>query len=329
MSQEENKNNGIEEYIERYANDGSDKSQQPSQNQQPSQQPNQQQSFNNYGTGDDLGYLNVDMSLLPLASFYPEGTQIKIRAAKVKEIQDYSVIDDRNRIDVTDKMNQLLASCIKYIKPDKSIGSYKDVKDGDRLYLIFQIRELTFQTGPVLSKNVECDNCGHEFSIIYRTTSNSQYPKTLYSYDFPEKLKKYYSKSEKCMVFNINDITYRLAPPTIGIQESFFDYLRSKIQADQSKNPNVSQMKLLQFLLWDRNYISEEGIKEKEQEIKKMDMKTFQILNSAVEKMQFGLKEARQKCSHCGTEVHSQITFPQGASSIFIVPDFFEEYDRQ
>jgi hypothetical protein len=278
---------------------------------------------------NDNEFINVDMDSLPMKWFYKNGTQIKIRAARVEEIQAYSVVDNNNIIDIHEKMNQMLSSCTRFYYPDKSIGTYKDIKDGDRLFLIFQIRELTFQTGPALSKEVQCEHCNHEFSIIYRTTKNNQYPRTLYSHEFQEKLEKYYNKHLKCFSIKIDGVEYNLAPPTIGIQESFFTDIRKKVQINQKRKPNVAQMKLLQFLLWDRNYISEEGIKKRENEIKQMDMKTFQILNSAVDRMEFGLKELKQECPSCSGEVCSEITFPGGASNIFVVPDFFDEFDRQ
>lgn len=279
--------------------------------------------------GKDLEYINVDIHSLPLGIFYKDGTQIKIRAAKVEEVQAYSIVDDNNFVDITEKMNLLLSSCVRFINPDKSQGSYKDIKDGDRMYLIFQIRELTFQTGPALSKEVECEHCRHEFPIIYRTTSNSQYPKTLVNHKFPEKLSKYWNKNLKCFEFNINGVNYKMAPPTIGVQESFFEDIKKKVEENHKRNPNVSQMKLLQFLLWDRNYISAEGIKAKEDEIKKLNMETFQILNSAVDNMVFGMSELTQKCPNCGGEVHSEVTFPNGATSLFVIPDFFNKFDGE
>jgi hypothetical protein len=248
---------------------------------------------------------------------------------KVEEVQAFSIVDDKNYVDVTEKLNLILSSCVRFYHPDKNKGSYKDVKDGDRLYLIFQIRELTFQSGAALSKEVQCEECTKEFNVIYRTTSNPSHPKTLYPAEFPESLRKYWQKDEHCFKFEIDGATYKLAPPTIGIQESFFTDIRKKVEIDQKRNPNVSQMKLLQFMLWDRNSITEEGIKKWEDEIKNLDMRTFQILNAAVDKMEFGLTEIKQECHSCGAEVRSEITFPDGPSSLFIISNPFDEFDRQ
>lgn len=269
-------------------------------------------------------YMAIPLDLLPCGLFYKIGTKISIRAAKVQEVQAYSVVDDNNYLDITEKMNQMLSSCIKLTYPNGTLGSYKDIRDGDRLFLVFMIRELTFPGGKNLSKDVTCDSCGHEFKIELRSTSSDKVQKSFVNYEMPEKLVKFFDPQERVFLFNIDNVEYRLAPPTIGIQEIFFGDIKNKIQGE--KNPNVAFLKLASFMLHDRNKISEDGIKAKEQEFKRMDMKTFQILNQAVGQMLFGIKELKNICPSCGQEVHTDMSFPSGASNIFVIPDAFDEY---
>jgi len=278
-------------------------------------------------TPNSLEYLSVDLEQLPLGIFYQDGTQIKIRAAKVQEVQAYSVVDDQNFLDVTEKMNQLLSSCVKVTLPNGKQGSYKDIKDGDRLYVVFMIRELTFQKGSSLAKDVDCTHCSNEFSIPFRATSNGEFPKTFENHDMPESIEKYFNTEMKCFEFEINGNTYRMGPPNIGIQEIFYNDIKSKVQ--NSKNPNVSFLKIIPFLLWDRTDITEDGIKAKEAEFKKMDMYTFQVINQAVDKMKFGLKGLKMNCPECGGEVHTDMSFPNGASSLFVIPNFFDDFDQK
>lgn len=271
-----------------------------------------------------LEYLNVDIKMLPLGIFYKSGTQIKIRAASVEEIQNYSTVDDKNYIDVTEKMNQLLSSCVRIIHSNGSQGTYKDLKDGDRLFLIFMIRELTFQKGPSLAKDVTCEHCKHEFKIPFRATHGPEHQKSFELHEMPEKLNKFFNRELKCFEFNINGVTYKIAPPSIGIQEIFFEDIKGKVQSD--KSPNVSFLKIIPFTLWDRSKITPEGIKAKEDEFKRMDMYTFQFLNQAVEKLIFGVKGLKSTCPECGGEVHTDMTFPEGASSLFVIKDIFEDF---
>jgi hypothetical protein len=284
----------------------------------------EQHKNSNYNT---LEYLSVDLDELPLGIFYQYGTQIKIRAAKVHEVQSYSVVDDKNFLDVTEKMNQLLSSCVKVTLHNGQQGSYKDIKDGDRLYLVFMIRELTFQKGNSLAKEVNCPHCSNELSIPFRATSNSEYPKTFENHTMPERIEKYFNKEMRCFEFEINGSTYRMAPPNIGIQEIFYSDIKTKVQ--NQKTPNVSFLKIIPFLLWDRTTISEDGIKAKEEEFKKMDMYTFQVINQAVDKMEFGLKGIKMTCNECGGEVHSDMSFPNGASSLFVISSIFDNFDKK
>jgi len=269
-------------------------------------------------------YMVIPLEILPCGLFYKPGTKISIRAAKVQEVQAYSVVDDKNYLDITEKMNGILSSCVKYVYGNGMQGSYKDVRDGDRLFLIFMIRELTFPGGKNLTKDAVCENCGHEFKMELRATSSNKVQKTFVNYEMPEKLVKFFDKNERVFVFNIDGVDYKLAPPTIGIQEIFFGDIKNKIQID--KNPNVAFLKLASFLLHDRIKITEEGIKAKEQEFKNLSMKTFQILNHAVGQILFGIKEMKCDCPSCGLEVRTDMSFPSGASDIFVIPDAIDEY---
>jgi len=269
-------------------------------------------------------YLIIPLEILPCGIFYKVGTKISIRAARVQEIQNYSCVDDNNYLDITEKMNDILASCVRYIYANGMQGSYKDVRDGDRLFLIFMIRELTFPNGNNLSKEAVCA-CKHEFKIEFRATSSeNKGSKTFVNHEMPVKLEKYFDKIERVFIFNIDGAEYKLAPPTIGIQEIFFGDIKTKVLAE--KNPNVAFLKIASFLLHDRVKITDEGIKAKEQEFKKMDMKTFQVINQAVNLMQFGIKELKTICPSCGQEVRTDLSFPDGASSLFLPTEVLDQY---
>lgn len=319
-----NTNDQHEEYLRKFSTPANDESLSYPVN-------NGNDNVNNNNNDDDnisysssensLEYLNVELSMLPLGMFYKQGTKIKIRAAKVYEVQAYSVVDDKNILDVTEKMNQMLSSCIKFVLPNGKNGTYRDIKDGDRLFLIFMIRELTFQKGNSLSKEVTCENCKHEFPIPFRSTANPQYPKTFTFYQMPDKLKPFFNAELKCFEFPIDGVSYKMCPPTIGIQEIFYNDIRNKVQ--NKKTPNVSFLKIIPYLLWDKSTISEDGIKAKEQEFRSMKMDTFQFINQAVDKMLFGIEGLTINCPSCGEEVHSDMTFPEGASSLFVISDSF------
>ena len=87
----------------------------------------------------DLQFLSLDINELPCGEFYPVGTSLMVRAAQVREIQSYSMVDDNNFYDMVEKMNDMLQSCVRVKYSDGRMGTYLDIKDQDRIYLIFLI----------------------------------------------------------------------------------------------------------------------------------------------------------------------------------------------
>jgi hypothetical protein len=112
----------------------------------------------------DLQYFSFDVRDFPCGKFYPIGTMFMVRPAQVREIQAYSMVDDNNFYDIVEKMNDVLQSCVRVKYPDGKIGSYIEVKDQDRLFLVFLIRELTFQQGNSLTVNSKC-SCGEDVQM--------------------------------------------------------------------------------------------------------------------------------------------------------------------
>jgi hypothetical protein len=112
----------------------------------------------------DLQFFNFDAKELPCGEHYPTGTLIMVRPAQVREIQAYSMVDDNNFHDIVEKMNDVLQACIRIKYPDGNVSSYLEIKDQDRIYLIFLIRELTFQQGNMLTVTKRC-SCGNDVQI--------------------------------------------------------------------------------------------------------------------------------------------------------------------
>lgn len=268
----------------------------------------------------DLHYFNFDTKDFPCSLFYPAGTKIKIRAAQVKEIQAYSMVDDNNFYDIIEKMNDMLSSCIRVVFPDNKMGTYLDIKDPDRYFLIFVIRELTFQQGTNLVVNANCID-GQSIQIEFKR-ENFRF------FDVSDKIKDYYNPSLRCFSFEtINGQLYNLAPPTIGLQKSFTEYIIK--ENAEKKKPNLAFLKIIPFVLHDKNSISIDGIKSKLDEFEKIDNQSFQFLNSAVDKLTFGIKELVKRCPSCGEEVRSDMLFPNGPSAIFVVHDAFDQYIKK
>jgi len=268
----------------------------------------------------ELEYFHFDTKDLPLGVFYPDGTKVMVRPAKVKEIQAYSMVDDENFYDIVEKMNDMIASCVRVKYSDGSMGSYLDIKDGDRFYLIFLIRELTFQKGNGLFVKAKC-SCGETNEIELGR-------KSFHYHEMDSDIEPYFDRGEKVFYFETkNDDVFKIAPPNIGIQKSFTTHI---VDEYKEKNPpNMSFLKIIPFTLTDRNNISNEGIKKKLKDFQSFEMESFQFVNAAVNKMKFGIKQLKTVCKSCNTEVYTDMVFPRGASGIFVDDNSFDKFIKK
>jgi hypothetical protein len=270
-------------------------------------------------TVNQLQYFNYDIRELPCGMFYPTGTLFMVRPAQVREIQAYSMVDDNNFYDIVEKMNSMLQSCVRIKYPDGRIASYTEIKDQDRLFLVFLIRELTFQQGNDLSIKAICaDNT--EINVELKRQN-------FVFHEIDERLLKFYNPSSNSYRFTLkNGKEYEVTPPNIGLQKAFTDYIIK--ENNEKKSPNLSFLKIIPFMLPGKSHITYEGIKAKLKEFEEMDDISFQFLNSAIGKMTFGIKELRKVCE-CGQEVRTDMQFPNGASSVFVIHDAFEAYIKE
>ena len=319
MSNKNNKNEMSEEdYLKRHLNDieSSKKSNSFSTNSDiPFVQPQVEQN-----RVSDMQYFNFDTKELPCGQFYPTGTLFMVRPAQVKEIQAYSMVDDNNFYDIVEKMNDMMQACIRIKFPDGRIGSYLEIKDQDRLFLVFMIRELTFQQGNYLATKKSC-TCGTECSLELKRGNFDYHP-------IDDKLDKFFNLSTKSFFFRtVNGKEFELTPPNIGLQKAFAEYILK--ENNEKRTPNLAFLKIIPFMMNGRTTITYDGIKAKLKEFEEIDDISFQFLNAAVSKMTFGIKELKKNCSACGEEVRAEMQFPNGASGIFVVHDAFEAYIKE
>jgi len=307
-----------EDYLKKYISNDGGNNNQSLENIENYEKENTNTSKSGSRT-EDLQYLTFDINQLPCGKFYPMGTILTVRAAQVREIQAYSMVDDNNFYDVVEKMNDMLASCVRLKRPDGSFGTYLELKDQDRLFIIFLIRELTFQKGNSLEVKEKC-SCGEEVSMELKR-ENFKFHK------IEPSLEKFFDSSSQSFVFELkNGTVFNLTPPTIGIQKAFTEYIIE--ENNQKRKPDLSFLKIIPFLLDGRSSITNEGIKKKLQKYQQLSPNEFQFLNSAVDKLTFGIKNLSRECT-CGQEVHTEMSFPNGASGIFVIHDAFEKFIKE
>lgn len=268
----------------------------------------------------DLEFFSYDISFLPSSLFYPSGAALQIRASSVKEIQAYSMVDDTNYYDITEKMNYMLMSCVRIKYPNGVVGSYLELRDPDRYFVIFLIRELTFQNGSSLSTTVDCA-CGNpvQIELVHQNFR---------TFELNKRIAKFYDKNNRCFRFETKKGgIYYMSPPTIGVNKSLTEYIIKKNANKETLN--MSFLKIVPFLFYNKISVTEEEILAKEAEFKTMDIQEFQFINAAVDLITFGIEKLEKKCEVCGNEVRTDMVFPTGASGIFIDDDAFGRFIKE
>jgi hypothetical protein len=274
----------------------------------------------------DLGWINLPPSLLPSGGlFYPDGVQIAIRPAEVKEIRHFSTIDETDMLDIDAKLNLILERCCVIKFPQHGVVSYKEIKHEDRFFIIMTIRDLTFVRGEnmiILKPKTTCQtgDCPFQNGIELRTGVLSKYV-------IDEKLMSYYSKSERKFVLNITKLsrTVKLTVPSIGVIDAISTYVRNRIR--QGKDVDESFIKIAPHLYEDWRSLNENKLAELEETSNNWSKEEFSILFQVTDLLKIGTKlEVNLPCSKCGAqEVTAPISFPDGIRSLFLISDIFGE----
>ena len=263
-----------------------------------------------------LGYHAIPTISLPSGGmFYPEGTEISIRSAKVTEVRHFSTIDETNVLDIDDKLNQILESCIRITSANKRL-SYKDILEEDRFYIILSIRDLTF---PEPESNLKIDHTSkkgekHEIEI----------KKEFFQYfKIPAELDKYYDSERKSFMIETKSFgTIEMAPPAIGVMQKITAYIKEKQQKGQKVDQSILQ--IIPYLNKDWRGFSDRTIFEFEIELNGWSNKKYNLVYTLAEKMKIGV-QPNMLVQLGDEEEEVPISFRDGIKSLFVVQDIAGE----
>lgn len=268
----------------------------------------------------DLNYKPIELEELPSGGlYYRPDMEILIRAANTEEIEQYSAMDATNFYNVNEEIIRIISSCTK-IRYSNRLGSYKEIKDPDKYYLLFMIRDLTFQNKGKLEVPYYHEDSGEE-GMVEISRENFE------MYKIHDELQEFYSEDSRCFIFPTIFGDHDLAPPTLGIQSSFFEFIKDKV--GKKRKINKSMLKILPFMLHNRNSISIAEIDKMEMDFKNLDPDEFAFLNDVCDKIALtGIKGLKHN-TNSGVEVHTEITFPNGWATIFTVPGKFNQFIKK
>lgn len=266
---------------------------------------------------DEMGWHNIPIQDLPSAGlFYADDAEVAIKSAKVQEIRHFSTIDENDPFDIDDKLNFVVDKCLK-VRLNGVMASWKDLKDEDRFYLIFAIRDLTFKEGEnKLMINLACTE------MDCKTTDKIELKNGIFDYYKIEgKLMNYYDQEEKCFAFDSEKVgKFNLYVPSLGVTSFIKNYVKKKQQAGESYD--LSFVKVAPFVFGDWRLLNDASYQGMEQESFGWNKQKFSAIHNLTEKIRFGVKlSVTQNCSECGAEVTAPLTFPNGVKSLFVISD--------
>ena len=266
---------------------------------------------------NSMNYINIPLETLPSGGrYYPEGTRISIRAARVGEIREFSIINEEDPKDIRDKMTYIVSQCTK-VYYGNTPGHYKDILEDDRIVLVLKIRELTFTDAkqsikiPVPEGACQTPGCHPQESVEF-DSSKLEFLKP------SEKLEKYYDPVERC--YNIQTKHFgviKLYPPTIGVTSIIADWIREQQRDD--KKMDAALVDILPYTIKDWRTFSSKQVFTKVTELSGWSTEKFTLVTRLVEEISVGIKfEIKETCAQCGGELIIPVTFPDGFRSLFV-----------
>lgn len=274
--------------------------------------------------GMESEWKNLPVESLPSKGFgYPEGFEIAIKAAGVKEIRQYSTVDESDRIDLDEKLNTILTKSMK-IRWDGGFLEPYDLWYEDRFFVIMSIRDLTFIKGEnriLLPVTKNCTKPDCEIPDQIELKSN-----LLDSFVMDDEILKRYSKDSFSFKFIPKDGSpeMNLYIPTVGVTTICRKIIKDK--KEKGKKFDESFANVATFIIPDWRGLDERMYDQYERASNEWTPLQFSIADQISSRINFATKSRiYSKCNSCGGEVTAEISFPRGYRSLFVISDIFSQ----
>ena len=265
----------------------------------------------------EIGWKTVPLEQLPSQGmFYESGTQVAIRAATVAEIRHWSTIDENDLLGVDDMLNFIIEKCCRIKVPGRP-GTFKDLKEIDRFYLIFAIRDYTFKNGENKMYVTATNEDGADEKI--------ELVKDVIDYFNPdERMMKYFNAEERCFVMQMKSgETFKIYFPSLGVMGFIKNYIKTKQQ--QKQNFDKAFIKYAPFLFNDWRTLTQASYDKSVQDSYTWTVQKISVLDKLVELLSTSINPQIRYVNTNGAEVTAPLNFQGGVKSIFLISDIFGE----
>ncbi|MCK9575386.1 MAG: hypothetical protein WC979_00920 [Candidatus Pacearchaeota archaeon] len=265
----------------------------------------------------ELGYKAIPLESLPSQGlFYPVGTKLFIKAASGYEIKHWSTIEEEDGYSIDDMLNFIVERCIKLTIPGKR-ASFKDLKDIDRFWLIFAIREYTFKDGE--NKLFADIPSGEKTERVEVTKDIINY------YDPSDKMMRFYNEETRSFVFNLkNGEVVNLYFPNVGVSSFLKDYRRLNELQRTTIDEDFARYAI--FLFEDWRMLTADTYKQEEQKSFGWSISKISLLSKFVDLVKESVNPSMTVEIGAG-EVTVPLNFRGGIKAIFLISDILDELE--
>ena len=255
-----------------------------------------------------MGFMEIPLTDLPSSGiFYPEGTRIHVRSASGGDIRHWSMIDETSILAIDDAINYIIERCVTISIPDR-VGSWKDLVEIDRVYLLLAVRDFTFTDG----KN--------ELKIAISETEDVTVKKDNITFiDLPEAIFNYYNKDKRCFSFPSGDGNKQhfvnIYMPTSGISQWIRNYVEKKNALQEKYDEEFIQV--APMLIEDWKKLNDKSYADFIAESMTWSTYDWSIISKLKGTMQKAVTPKLVYMNENGVEKEAPLNFRGGIKSIF------------
>lgn len=276
----------------------------------------------------EIGYRSLGLELLPSkGQYYPTDCMLSIRAADVSEIKHFSSMNETDYVDAEEKVTYVLEKCCKLVWGGK-VKSSIYLKDADKLYLLFTIRDLSMQLQGKENRimmNPQCPHCGEKQKI--------ELVNNIFGfYDVPAGIKKYYNEEARCFVIPVpnTDEIIKIFVPNIGVtswvKKFIVDRETKKARNQEDSYYSTTTLQFMQFIVESPTGCTENLYNSTHKKIaEEWSLQKMEIMRYVSDKLSTAIKPTitvqckTENGGGCKKEFSAPITFRQGLRRLFDV----------
>lgn len=263
--------------------------------------------------GNRVGWQKLPMKDLPTKGlFYPEGTEVSIRAATAAEIRHWSTIQEDDPYAFDDMLNYVIERCVAFKTPAIH-SSWKDIKEIDRFYILLAVREYTFVKG--------------ENNLQVKTSETKTINVSKDMIDFitiDERLMKYYDDQKRCFVLTFKTgMVIETTIPSVGVTGFLKNYVTRK--QDNQQGFDTDFITFAPFVIKDWRGLTDNAYEQMVLNSNNWEVSEVSVLTHIKDLFIETINPVIKYTDEGGAERIVPLNFQGGIKSIFLISDPFGE----